>query len=396
MNDSEFDEFIRRKFREGAPEIPESYYQKIDEMLEKSSKEEPKKPPVFRTKVAVILALVFLVGATSAFAGVRVYQERLQSMSEEEKEGIDEGIQESKMNQDHYSRELTSGENSRLKELDKAYRNGLFPKYELQEAVKISDVDVSKTGLKYCYENSTFYLPDPEMTDEELLEIIDFRYKRDYAVEDRNDESETLPDEKTEITEAEAVELAKKYAKQLFHVTVDDEADVAVEYDTEMRIDNSLKSNYSVKITRSEWDYSILMDLIPESGKWRFAFLKYEDKDKFTKNIKVNEDEYIAFENEIWDCIDSICNRDEVEKIVLTYDYMKNTNELYLGEVKYAVELENGEGYVFERYVLSKNIRSGNYWREITSFWHEHDKNIKSAKQKGMDVHQRKLVLYKK
>ena len=391
MNDSEFDEFIRRKFREGAPEIPESYYQKVDEILADLSEDDSKKKPVFRPKVAAILAVLFVVGATSAFAGVRVYQERLQSMSESEKKVIDDGVQDSLSGGDSYSRELTAEESRRMDELESAYRNGTFPEHDIRKAVENSDVNKEDGTLKYCYENSTFYLPDSEMTNEELLEIIDFRYKREYAVDEKNDKAESVPEEDM-ITKAEAVELAKKYAKQLFHVTVDDKADVTVEYDIATK---EADSNYSVKITKSEWNYEILMDLIPKSGKWRFAFLKYEDKDKFTKNIKVNEDEYVAFESEIWKCIDSVCNRDEVEKITLTYNYMKKTNELYSGEVKYIIELKNKEGYVFQRYAVQNQIYSGDSWK-MRKYWMNENKKIKDVKFKGIDVRQKRIVLYQK
>ena len=394
MNDSEFDEFIRRKFREGAPEIPESYYQKVDEILAGLSEDDPKKKPVFRPKVAAILAVLFVVGATSAFAGVRVYQERLQSMSESEKKVIDDGVQDSLSGGDSYSRELTAEESRRMDELESAYRNGTFPEHDIRKAVEDSDVNKEDGTLKYCYENSTFYLPDSEMTNEELLEIIDFRYKREYAVDEKNDQVESTPDEDM-ITETEAVDLAKKYAKQLFHVTVDDKADVTVEYDTEMRSNNSLESNYSVKIARSGWDYEILMDLIPESGKWRSVYLRYNDISKLTKKVKVNEGEYISFKNEIWNCIESVCNREEVEKITLAYNYEVKTNTLYSGDVQYVIELKNGKGYLFEKYAATDCIYSGDAWK-IDKYWSNEREKINSVRKKRIDVRQRQMILYQR
>ena len=39
-----------------------------------------------------------------------------------------------------------------------------------------------KKGVAFYAARSTFFLPEEEMTEEELLELIDFREKRDYSL----------------------------------------------------------------------------------------------------------------------------------------------------------------------------------------------------------------------
>ncbi len=394
MNDSEFDEFIRRKFREGAPEIPESYYQKVDEILAGLSEDDPKKKPVFRPKVAAILAVLFVVGATSAFAGVRVYQERLQSMSESEKKVIDDGVQDSLSGGDSYSRELTAEESRRMDELESAYRNGTFPEHDIRKVTEASDVNKEDGTLKYCYENSTFYLPDSEMTNEELLEIIDFRYKREYAVDEKNDKAESVPEEDM-ITEAEAVDLAKKYAKQLFHVTVDDKAGVTVEYEEGSKDKTSLPK-YTIKFYKDSWDYNVRLDIVPTSGKWKSVLLNYKEEEGLTKDIKVNEKDYIEFEKEIWKCIDSVCNREEVSKITSLYYYSPDNQTLYLGEIKYIIELKDGSGYLFQRFAKLRTIYSSDYWDVIEKCWEIEDAYNKNVKKMGVKIRKKLAVLYQK
>ena len=55
--------------------------------------------------------------------------------------------------------------------------------------------------LCFCVENSTFYLPKQELTDDELLQIIDFMEKRDYSVRKKNSVSELPSSENEKVSE---------------------------------------------------------------------------------------------------------------------------------------------------------------------------------------------------
>ena len=79
------------------------------------------------------------------------------------------------------SRPLTDGEKNRLEELRQAYlEEGYFPKKEL---VMLDSPEKYKKGVAFYAARSIFFLPEEEVTDEELLELIDFREKRDYNCE---------------------------------------------------------------------------------------------------------------------------------------------------------------------------------------------------------------------
>ena len=45
---------------------------------------------------------------------------------------------------------------------------------------------LDENKLVFCDNESMFILPDQELTDEELLQIIDFLYKRDYSLQEAN------------------------------------------------------------------------------------------------------------------------------------------------------------------------------------------------------------------
>lgn len=81
---------------------------------------------------------------------------------------------------DGFSREYSDSEKERSKVLWQAYKNGTFP----EKAIAQADSAESVPEGTLCYIRSTgvFNLPAEEMTDEEMLQIIDFQHKMSYAV----------------------------------------------------------------------------------------------------------------------------------------------------------------------------------------------------------------------
>lgn len=64
------------------------------------------------------------------------------------------------------------------------YENGKYSEEQLLTVEKTADVP--EVALVYCYGSSTFYLPEQELSEQQILKIIDFRYKRDYALIEEN------------------------------------------------------------------------------------------------------------------------------------------------------------------------------------------------------------------
>jgi hypothetical protein len=101
--------------------------------------------------------------------------------------------------------------------------------------------EAEKLGFCFLVSESTFYLPERELTDEELLEIIDFYAKRDYAVMEgakeilaaetvaeeitaskEGQESQTsVPVNEKNITEQEAIDAAAYWLEKVFGITGD-------------------------------------------------------------------------------------------------------------------------------------------------------------------------------
>ena len=189
------DDFIDRKIRKMAEAermaVPESLDAKVENILDglETEKKDSKNTDGkrvnqtvrhygFRRIVIPAAACLLLASVTVTASGL--YRARMESMNHEKLETYFSGLREADVAADSYSRPLTDSEKNRLEELRQAYlEEGYFPKKEL---VMLDSPEKYKKGVAFYAARSTFFLPEEEMTDEELLELIDFREKRDYSL----------------------------------------------------------------------------------------------------------------------------------------------------------------------------------------------------------------------
>lgn len=138
----------------------------------------------WRRMAAAAAAFVVLAGVVSfpvrAFV-TSVVKERMESLPKEEVREINDMVQSKPTEADEFSREYSDSEKERNKALWQAYKEGRFPESVLAQ---VENAEEAPEGT-VCYIRSTglFNLPAQEMTDEEMLEIIDFQHKMSYAVE---------------------------------------------------------------------------------------------------------------------------------------------------------------------------------------------------------------------
>ena len=189
------DDFIDRKIRKMAEAermaVPESLDAKVENILDglETEKKDSKNTDGkrvnqtvrhygFRRIVIPAAACLLLASVTVTASGL--YRARMESMNHEKLETYFSGLQEADVAADSYSRPLTDGEKNRLEELRQAYlEEGYFPQKEL---AMLDSPEKYKKGVAFYAVRSTFFLPEEEMTEEELLELIDFREKRDYSL----------------------------------------------------------------------------------------------------------------------------------------------------------------------------------------------------------------------
>ncbi len=198
-------------------------------ILEIQAKKKPRRyTGILRVAVAaaVCILTIGLLSVPVRAVVNSLVRERMESVPKEEIMQITEQIQEQQTEANSSSREYTEGEKERRGSLYAKYMNGLFPTGELT----LVDSEEEAKEHEFCFLTTTgvFYLPaNRELTDEEILQKIDFERKQDYALQEQRAEeiAEREAAEKEQIkevvasggiTEEQAVETATRYLRQVF------------------------------------------------------------------------------------------------------------------------------------------------------------------------------------
>ena len=156
-------------------------------------------------------------------------RERLEMMPEEDVEAIIDDEMRNRAAADGFTRAYTDDENARYQVLAEKYQSGIFPEKEITKVD--SREDVNKDEVCFIVPDSIYYLPERELTDEEILEIIDYDVKRNYALKQNYDrkyadeiaqkeeeQKERIEDNVTEggITREKAIEISTERLFDIF------------------------------------------------------------------------------------------------------------------------------------------------------------------------------------
>lgn len=187
-----------------------------------------------KAAVAAAAFILFFGASVQIQASIRDFvKNRLGNIPKEELAAMNQMLQtQDDVQADQFSREYSSEEKIRLKQLEESYQHGIFPKQPITQTT--GSETVSEDSLSYDTKTGTFYLPERSLTDEELLQIIDFKYASDYALElgdaaqaakkAQTSKGQNLKDilEKEDgISEQEAEKTAEFYLKQKFNLTAE-------------------------------------------------------------------------------------------------------------------------------------------------------------------------------
>ncbi len=162
---------------------------------------------LFRYSKLIVLFIAFscvCLGGLGTHAAISAVQNRMENMSDEEKDAYHE-INVIGADAEHYTRAFTDTELERLLVLQEEYKNGRFPEETILIVDKVSDI--SDDQLAFVKEDGRVHLPKGEMTDEELLQLIDHNEKNKYTMETGIDEPNPyatgVPDEEIVIEESD-------------------------------------------------------------------------------------------------------------------------------------------------------------------------------------------------
>lgn len=183
--EDKFDQKLFKMAEEEKPRLPETLAVRVEDALGSI----PVKKKIYKMNLrkAVILAaaMVMLLSIT-AVASAGILRERMEAMNREKLEEYFVQICTKKIPHDTYNRHFFDSEKQRMEELGEKYeKEGRFPEGE----ITLIEAPEKYNGKNIAYypEAGTFFFPEKEMSDEELLQIIDFRSKRDYSLQKMND-----------------------------------------------------------------------------------------------------------------------------------------------------------------------------------------------------------------
>lgn len=333
------DKRIRQEMLETERPLPSSYEDRIENVLRDLPESKGRSRRLFRPRVAILICVCLVFGATGVAATVRTYLHRLESMSQTQIEEVNSKTQTSQKDADSFSRELTIAERERMNALRVQYEEkGKLPQSELKQVDHVSEVNTAE--FCYCYENSMVYLPEGMLSEEQLLQLVDFQYVRDYAVQ-KAQEKENTKDSAglAKLSGEEAKKAAADFIKKLYGMELEKE-EVAVEFHKKQE---GVEPYYTVIFSKDE-KQQVVVDIHSDTGDLMNLSL---EGDKSSNDIKIEEKKYVDYGKEVEKMAGYLMPQSDIKTLQLSYLHLKK-DLLLNGDVKYYVVDKDGEGYTFQ------------------------------------------------
>ncbi len=352
-SDDIFDEKLRDMMQKSKPPLPPGFQKEIEDLVDQLCEKEQEHQPRFRirfVKAVVIPLICILVVCGSAIATVNHRQQRMEAMDQTEMEAYVKSVQGADAQADHYSRDLTAAEQQRIKLLDKEYKlYGKFPESELKKVDKKRDVLPDR--LCFVHATSTFYFPDRKMTDEELLELIDFYNKREYSIYANANAMETEQFQAVcKVTQEEAVQIGVDRIKDLFGVDVSG-------YETEVELLDNEDREKKYYIHYKD-DNKIGYKMLINSDNGVFYDISIENKEKlYQSSCDIDEKLYVSTYEDIEEkLLEKLVDVSQYRHVYLNYKYIEKSKKLYNGCIEFFIELSTDRGILIEYNVKESSI----------------------------------------
>ncbi len=294
-------------------------------------------------KRAVAMAAVFVfVFNVGVYATVHYVQERMDAMGSNEKSSYVENLQNAEVDVDKYSRPLTTEEMKKLERLRIDYESkAVVPEGELLQVD--SEDEVQADRLCFVTATSTFYFPKRESTAEELLQFLDFYYKRDYSILDANmgqltNQKVANVDAGYIVTAKEATQTASQLLEDIYGIVVTGD-----NYSAELKHYNAEIMDDMYWITFPQLGNAYLFAIDANSGGLKS--LRYQSTASTTAELVVDQASYLEIYEKIKDLLSAnLLKERDIENVYLEYLY-DASSVLYHDTIQYYFELEDGSGY---------------------------------------------------
>ena len=333
---------MAKKEEINTPKSYEDRVQKILDELPESQVEERRKLKI-RPAFAMAAVLVLIMSVTAG-ATINAISKRMNDMSNKEKQQMITDMDKSNADKDSYSRKLTDSERERMDKLREQYENeGRFP--EGKVAVVDKEEDAKEGQITFVTTTRTYVIPEKEMTDEQILQIIDYGYKEDYSLRQErrgteenydgvvSDEQVAENEEKIKssngMSKEAAKELAAKYIKNIYDIDVSEyDVDVNANYD----------SSYEVHFQK---DNSIIVNI--DAVNKQLEYIHIDEYEVENNNEKADENLFTNYADTVKEIIINKANLAEKDS-KYHYEYTFTEDEkVQAGIMSYYFEKSNGK-----------------------------------------------------
>ncbi len=216
---------------------------------------------LFRYSKLIVLFIALscvCLGGLGTHAAISAVQNRMENMSDEEKDAYLE-INVIGADAEWYTRAFTDTEVERLLMLQEEYKNGRFPEETILIVDKISDINDDQ--LAFVKEDGRIHLPKDEMTDEELLQLIDHDEKNKYTMETGIDEPNPyatgVPDEEIVLEESDIFPPTTVEATTEENMMKEADEEEKLEIDDVYDYSKEMVMKYFGVEMNDSWEYSV-------------------------------------------------------------------------------------------------------------------------------------------
>lgn len=367
-----FDYKIRKQCKKSHVILREEFKRRTDTLLSHL----PKENGIYKEnkrRMVVLPALIAVLLISIPAAAVNYYQQRMEAMSQQKIDGYYEDLAESKANGDSFSRSFTETESARKQVLEKEYETeGKFPEKELLQVS--SEEERTKDQLCFVTETSTFYLPDRELSEEELLELIDFYHKRDYALNEINqDTKEQGSQQNTGFSKEEVMKKAEEWIYKIYKEDVTAyENNVVI-----LKPEDHQVGVYEIEFenTKDQITYKVMISNDNENfdAIWR----KRKNCSQSDGSVLVDKKRYQAEYNNIKRFLTERIDSGNTVKAAVCQYSVQDENNLVRGSVSYQFQMSDGSGYWIRYYPETDEIYNISYAHDYRVFWDGEENDAK-------------------
>lgn len=305
-----------------------------------------------KAAAAAAAVVICLAGSVTVYAAVNAYQARLDAMDDKEITEHYDFAQVGTPDADSWSRPLTQSERERMDELKSIFEQGeRFPEGEIGTTGEEGD-------FYYEADIRMFHLPEEELTDEQLLEILDLWAKLDYSLQKKNEElgitAEDAEPYSGTVEETEDDHPAYVRAKEVMESILGKDVSTM---ETEVRfwekVTESSNDSYTVRFEDETITYQVMfkvydgvMDTVP------YGIESWKDKEMPEAGAPTEEQVEHIYQKAKTILKDSI----GVEGTIVAGTC------LYYGEddpytIEVVIEVENGDRYLMEFAISTEKMK---------------------------------------